>query len=538
MNATSLKKHIWELRQHLIDDNSYDIFGVAETRLGSEVNDNIIQVAGYNVVRQDRNVRGGGILLYIKEHLKAKILYKSDTERLGKPLKPEYIFCSVWEGYSAPTLIVLVYRPPDVSIRSDRRLIQLLRSMSPDFSHKAIIGDWNADMLFLSDSDTRFLTNIMDELSVKLINTGPSHHTTRLLRSSVTLTENNATKDTWIDTNFTDSCDSVFSYNRFLPSFPSRHDIITVTLDIFYPSTTNENHPYRCINKISPNDINSLLSTQDWTIFTDNKNFDAEQGLDKLTENLQTAINHLAPEKQLKPKKALYPWVDTDLKLLISKRDATCRRYERTDSRQLLDEYLTLADLTERKSEIARYAYMHNRINNSLDNNKNFWSEMRNLGLIPKPSDALHGFLPDELNNYFSGISFSHSEDTSTSHNLILSAPPEGFMFKEITVNDVILAFSHFQSQATGEDGIPQSIVAKALPSIAIYLTKIFNSSLKNGVFPESWKKSRILALKKVSTPSSASDFRPIVLLCFLSKVLEKLAHAQVVSYLTKSKIA
>ena len=100
--------------------------------------------------------------------------------------------------------------------------------------------------------------------------------------------------------------------------------------------------------------------------------------------------------------------------------------------------------------------------------------------------------------------------------------------------NDVILAVSHFRSQAKGDDGIHQSIVAKALPAIANYLTKIFKASLLKGIFQE-WKKSRILALKKVSIQSSPSDFRLIALLFFLSKVLEKLAHDQVVSFLENS---
>ena len=43
------------------------------------------------------------------------------------------------------------------------------------------------------------------------------------------------------------------------------------------------------------------------------------------------------------------------------------------------------------------------------------------------------------------------------------------------------------------------------------------------------------MALKKVSVPSSSSDFRQIAFLCFLSKVLEKLSHDQMTSYLEKS---
>ena len=299
-----------------------------------------------------------------------------------------------------------------------------------------------------------------------------------------------------------DECDSIISYDRFLPPFPNRHDIITASIDIFYSSTSIESHTYKSINKVTSQDLNSYLRDQEWSIFSTGK-YNAEQGLALLTENLQKAINTLAPDKTLNPKKSLYPWIDTEIKLIISKRNATRKRYERTDSRQLFNEYLKLANLVETKSEIVRCAYMHNRICNSLDTNKNFWSEMRNLGLIPKPSDALHGLLPEELNSYFSGISFSSSEDPITSLNQISSASPDGFTFKQVIKNDVILAVSHFQSQSKDEDGILQSIVAKVLPRIAKYLTILFNESLKSGNFPEAWKISRILALKKVLIPSS-----------------------------------
>ena len=59
---------------------------------------------------------------------------------------------------------------------------------------------------------------------------------------------------------------------------------------------------------------------------------------------------------------------------------------------------------------------------------------------------------------------------------------------------------------------------------------------LLQAVFPINWKKSRILALKKSSAPSSPSDFHPIALICFLSKVLEKLAHDHIMNNLNRSK--
>ena len=59
---------------------------------------------------------------------------------------------------------------------------------------------------------------------------------------------------------------------------------------------------------------------------------------------------------------------------------------------------MSLANSYEKQSEMARCAYMHNRLCGTLDEGKNFWKEMRGLGLIPTVSDTLHGFSPEELN--------------------------------------------------------------------------------------------------------------------------------------------
>ena len=119
---------------------------------------------------------------------------------------------------------------------------------------------------------------------------------------------------------------------------------------------------------------------------------------------------------------------------------------------------------------MARSAYMYKRICGALDANKNFWKEMRGLGLILKVNDALHGFSPEQINVHFSNVSISANEYPSVSLDIVHNTPLDGFSFKEVSNNDVILVVSHFKSQEKGEDGIPQSIIAKALPTIAPYL--------------------------------------------------------------------
>ena len=202
-------------------------------------------------------------------------------------------------------------------------------------------------MLKQNDSDTRFVTDLMNDLSLKLINTGPSHH-------------NIDDNDTWIDTIFIENCDTAKSYDRMLPTFPSRHEIISVTMDIFYPSPPEVTNVYRAFNKVTAHDLNSHLSKLNWSAFsTPEDDLNIECGLSTLTNNIHSAMNELAPEKKVQARKEEFPWINSELRLLKLKRDATSRRYTRTGSRSLLNEFLALSNLYEEKSEAARHAYMH-----------------------------------------------------------------------------------------------------------------------------------------------------------------------------------
>ena len=80
-----MKGNTQYFRQLLLDDPSYHIFGVIETRLGPTVEDSLIQVEGFSIVRQDRNTGEGGIALHVKDTLKFEHLPRSDTTDPGKP---------------------------------------------------------------------------------------------------------------------------------------------------------------------------------------------------------------------------------------------------------------------------------------------------------------------------------------------------------------------------------------------------------------------------------------------------------------------
>ena len=86
------------------------------------------------------------------------------------------IYCVQCGKVLLPLPWLLSSTAPDVSLSANRQLVRLLQSTCSKYSHKIIMGDWNADILDSERSDSRLVRSLIDELFLKLIDTGPSHH--------------------------------------------------------------------------------------------------------------------------------------------------------------------------------------------------------------------------------------------------------------------------------------------------------------------------------------------------------------------------
>ena len=175
------------------------------------------------MVLQDRNINGGGVALYVRNHFKVKKLASSNTLGPGRPEIPEYLFCSVQQGNSPPLLVGVIYRPPKIAMQKDSEFFDVLRDLCPEYSHKIIMGDLNANHAARPlKADAITIKRLAKELSLRIINHGLTHHK----RDS----------HTWIDLIITDKNDTVLNYNNeWLPSF-GKHAVIDATLGIFQPA--------------------------------------------------------------------------------------------------------------------------------------------------------------------------------------------------------------------------------------------------------------------------------------------------------------
>ena len=166
------------------------------------------------------------------------------------------------------------------------------------------------------------------------------------------------------------------------------------------------------------------------------------------------------------------------------------------------------------------YAYfnqLRRDIRNQLDSSKNNYyanrlqsaSNMKakwNLGIskakLPSP---LTCFRADKLNRHFTSVSANIPVLTPTYLSELLTHPvtqitSSSFEFNHVTPECVQAAINAASSKAVGVDGISVEMLKKLPPFCVNTIADLFNSSLTNATFPNTWKRALIVPLAKTKT--------------------------------------
>ena len=140
----------------------------------------------------------------------------------------------------------------------------------------------------------------------------------------------------------------------------------------------------------------------------------------------------------------------------------------------------------------------------------------------------------DLLNKqFFSNFNHLHPSLVCTDPPLIFTDPsecPDYLLCTEDQVYNLIASLDC--SKATGTDNISARMLKGTVTCITPTLTKIFNLSIKTGLFPQSWKCARVVPIPKGGDLSNPTNYRPISILPILSKVLEKHVHSIISEHL------
>jgi hypothetical protein len=104
-----------------------------------------------------------------------------------------------------------------------------------------------------------------------------------------------------------------------------------------------------------------------------------------------------------------------------------------------------------------------------------------------------------------------------------------------VTESQVSKLFNKLNTYKASLD-IPNRLIKIASKQLSVPFTFIFNKSITSGIIPDIFKISRVTPIYKDGNVTNPNNYRPISILSPFSKVLEKIVHDQMLSYLEKHK--
>ena len=111
--------------------------------------------------------------------------------------------------------------------------------------------------------------------------------------------------------------------------------------------------------------------------------------------------------------------------------------------------------------------------------------------------------------------------------------------FSPLSPDDVLNLVTSSRPTTCPLDPVPSPIFQTIAPDLLPYITSIINTSVTSGCVPSALKSARVTPLLKKPTldPSDVKNYRPVSLLSFLSKTLERVVSNQLSLHLSQNNL-
>ena len=499
-----------------------DVLAISESWLKKSIANPDIFIPGYNIFRQDRATKGGGVALYVKDHLQCVVSLSKSVPKLF-----ELLVIKIKLSNNFSLSVAVCYRPPSAPLGSLTTLSELL---APHISSEFILlGDLNWDM----NNPPDLVTQQFDALNLYQIISEPTRVNLKC-PSSATLIDvilTNAPsnyKSGVFSQDLSDHC--AIACTRSGPSVKrppviiSKRCLKNFNLEAFLHDTA----------AVDWNKINTFPT---WSFF-------------KLT--FSQIINKHAPLKKTRIKDRFSPWFSRDLAVLIRQKNSLWRKARSSQSPANWLAFRQCRNKCTQAVRKAKVSHFLDKFASCGSDAKKFWKTVKSmenkLNSPHLPSAMTFGdtvvtdksHMASLFNQHFVNSAHVLSAKPSTADPLLSPTFTSSgtFSFRPITTSEVLENLTKLDcNKSAGSDGLDPMFLKAAAPVIAVPISRIFNLSLEMSFFPLDWKSALVFPLFKGGSSSDPNCYRPISILPCLAKVLEKLVHEQLSHFLTSNNI-
>ena len=534
LNINSLLAHIGELKI-FISTNIVDVLAINETKLDSTIDNQEVNLPGYEIIRNDRKIngrKGGGVCIYIRCSLNYILRDDLQAENL------ENLVIQVNKLRSKPILISTWYRPPDTPTAIFDNFEEFIGKMDSTGHEIFLLGDFNTDVTpDVNTNNSNKLKAIFSTFGLEQLITEP----TRVTLNSSTL----------IDLCVTNTPTKIVN-SGVLHLGISDHSLIYMTYKAKYERSGKRIIEIRSMKKFRKEQYVSDLKQQNWADI--NLNSDPNEMWSKWKSLLMECIDRHAPLRQKRVGNKRSPWITSQLQREMRKRDYLKQKAIREGNSESWEQFKYARNRTNNLIRTAKRQYFVNNFEVNKSNSKETWNLINqlssrsskksvNISEIKTGEKVIN--TPSELAQTFN-LHFSNTGQNLAAEIPNVNVVPESYMkptqhrfsLKAPTASTVCKLLENVNvRKAAGLDGVSNKLLKFAAHIVAPSLTEIFTKSINTGIFPTEWKIARVTPIFKKGKKNDLNNYRPISVIPTVAKIFEKLVYDQLFSYFNDNKL-
>ena len=516
-NSRSVVNKTREL-EVIASSKQYDLIAITETWLNDSISNNeLLPSNKYYIHRRDREVpsRGGGVMLAVGSTLQS--VRRTDLET-----NAEILVCEIRPEAKKKFLCVVFYRPPSSKSEYMNCFKNFLRKASKThISQLVILGDFNFPDINWS-TGTAMHNDCLHNEFTKMVRDN-------FLWQMVEFPTRGANILDLLLTNIPHKVKDVCVFDDILKT---DHKLIDFNLSFII----NKKRPVKRIvynwKKADISGLKQSISRTPWDLAFDESsvNISVTNWMDLLLTITNEHVQQVAISDNNNK-----PWIDKEVIQMMHKKDRMRKIAKRTGDHTDIENFEEIRRNAGKLIEVKYKDYLNELKSNLTEHPKRFWTFIKaKTRAYSTPQFLKYGnvFATDGkdkanlLNSFFhsvfnSGVSPESSDEYRSEENCeIVDNSLSQIVLNESEVLDCLLNLD--QTKTGGPDDISARLLKTVANEITPSLTRLFNLSLRLGEVPSIWKQANVTPVPKVGDVHCVENYRPISLLCIVSKVLEK----------------
>ena len=443
-------------------------------------------------------------------------------------IHPVVELISIELDVSPKLVIICLYIPPTSSDSYQQEVLECINSLPPN-NPTILLGDFNApdinwSTLNSTSSYSHSLCNLLYSRNYIQLVTNPTHrhgNTLDLILTNIPHRIQNLSVDDKLCSSFSD---------HFLISA----NIVNFTRKICPIRNTGFRYLY------SKADFTSMelfleSTTSSISAYAENIEFTWS----KLKNILTVGCNQFVPKLTM-PRKPSPKWFNSNIRHLLNCAHTLRKLYKKKPTLNNHAKLLQMEDTLQSTIRTSKEEFLQNIVSTFQSNPKQLYNYLKQLyNPKSKPRFIVHDGIAihdqakqaEVFNHYFNSTFTSTSQFTLPQISE-LPTPSSQLSSIEISRSDVFEALIHLDTRkAAGCDSIPSIILKTCAISLMEPVFHLFSLCLRTSSIPQEWKLHKISPIPKKGDQSEVSNYRPISLLCILSKVLESIIYNKIISF-------